>query len=75
LGQGCATELTRACTFLADDVLKLPEVHAFANPKNIGSQRVLEKAGFQLMRFTPNWTAFSTPETAAANKWLRRVWA
>ena len=52
-GQGYATELTRACTFLADSVLKLPEVRAFANPKNIGSQRVLEKAGFQIFRFIP----------------------
>ena len=52
-GQGYATELTRACTFLADSVLKLPKVRAFANPKNIGSQRVLEKAGFQMMPFIP----------------------
>jgi RimJ/RimL family protein N-acetyltransferase len=49
-GHGYASELALACAFLADKVLKLPEVRAFAHPKNIGSQRVLEKAGFQMMR-------------------------
>jgi hypothetical protein len=52
-GHGFATELTLACTSLADEVLDLPEVRAFAHPKNIGSQRVLEKAGFEMMRFVP----------------------
>jgi [ribosomal protein S5]-alanine N-acetyltransferase len=41
-GQGYAREVTRTCAFLADNVLKLPEVCTFASPKNIGSQRVLE---------------------------------
>jgi len=52
-GHGYATELALACASLADKLLRLPEVRAFAHPKNIGSQRVLEKAGFQMMRFVP----------------------
>lgn len=50
-GQGYATELTAACTTLADNVLHLPNVHAFSHPRNVGSQRVLEKSGFQVVRF------------------------
>jgi ribosomal-protein-alanine N-acetyltransferase len=52
-GQGYATELMEACTFVADDVLRLPEVRAFARLENIRSRPVLEKAGFELMRFIP----------------------
>ena len=52
-GQGYATELTTACTSLAD-TLGLPEVRAFARRENIGSQRVLEKTGFKAIRFIPN---------------------
>lgn len=52
-GGGFATELTVACTSLADDVLHLPEVHAFARSENAGSRRVLEKAGFEVVRFVP----------------------
>jgi ribosomal-protein-alanine N-acetyltransferase len=57
-GQGYATELTAACTSLADNVLQLPEVHAFAHPENTGSRRVLEKAGFELVRFIPDMERF-----------------
>ena len=57
-GHGYATELVTACTSLADDVLHLPEVHAFAHPENIGSQRVLEKAGFKGVRFVPEIERF-----------------
>jgi ribosomal-protein-alanine N-acetyltransferase len=52
-GRGYATELTTACTSLADNELHLPEVHAFARPENTGSRRVLEKAGFEVVRFIP----------------------
>jgi ribosomal-protein-alanine N-acetyltransferase len=52
-GQGYATELMKACTSLADDVLCLSEVRAFARPENVGSRRVLEKAGFEVVRFVP----------------------
>ena len=38
---------------LADDALRLPEVRAFARPENTGSQRVLEKAGFEMVKFVP----------------------
>ncbi len=50
-GLGYASELTAACTVIADEVLGLPEVTAFAHPENVGSQRVLEKAGFEFVRF------------------------
>ena len=52
-GRGYATELTTACTEIADNVLRVPEVHAFAKPENAGSRRVLEKAGFAEVRFVP----------------------
>jgi ribosomal-protein-alanine N-acetyltransferase len=52
-GRGYATELASACTSLADDVLQLSEVRAFAHPENVGSRRVLEKAGFEVVRLVP----------------------
>ncbi len=52
-GQGYATELVAAATDLADRVLKLPEISAFAHPENKGSRRVLEKSGFVVVRFVP----------------------
>jgi len=57
-GHGYATELTAACTSLADDVLALPEVRAFARPANVSSRRVLEKAGFEAVRFVPEMERF-----------------
>ena len=52
-GQGYASELTRACTTFADHALGRRDIHAFAHPDNLGSQRVLEKAGFTVLRFVP----------------------
>ncbi len=52
-GQGYASELTAACTDMADHRLQLPEVQAFARPDNLGSRRVLEKAGFKVVQFVP----------------------
>jgi ribosomal-protein-alanine N-acetyltransferase len=52
-GRGFATELVRASLDVADRVLKLPEVRAFARAQNIASRRVLEKAGFEVVRFVP----------------------
>jgi RimJ/RimL family protein N-acetyltransferase len=52
-GQGYATELVMACGDIADRVLKLPAITAFARPENIGSRRVLEKSGFELIRYIP----------------------
>jgi ribosomal-protein-alanine N-acetyltransferase len=57
-GQGYATELITACTSIADDILKLPEVRAFARPENVASRRVLEKAGFEAVRFVPEMERF-----------------
>lgn len=57
-GQGYATELTTACTVLADAVFKLPEVIAFARPENLDSRRVLEKNGFEVVRFVPEMERF-----------------
>jgi RimJ/RimL family protein N-acetyltransferase len=51
-GLGYATELVGMCVDLADR-LKLPEVRAFARPANAGSRRVLEKAGFNVVRLVP----------------------
>jgi len=52
-GQGYATELVAACIDLADRVLVLPKIRAFARPENFGSRRVLEKAGFKIIRHVP----------------------
>lgn len=52
-GLGYATELTKACTAFVDRELHLHEVHAFAKPDNAGSRRVLEQAGFAMVRFIP----------------------
>lgn len=57
-GRGYATELATACTAIADQILKLPEVKAFARPENVGSRRVLEKAGFEVERFVPEMERF-----------------
>lgn len=53
-GQGYATELVQACTDVADRILRLPVLTAFAHPDNIGSRRVLEKTGFETIRFIPD---------------------
>jgi len=50
-GQGYATELVGACLALADGVLRLPELIAFAKPENAASRRVLNKSGFRVDRF------------------------
>jgi RimJ/RimL family protein N-acetyltransferase len=52
-GRGYATEMVAACIDLADRVLRLPEVKAFARPANTGSRRVLEKVGFEVVRHIP----------------------
>lgn len=57
-GRGYASELVAACTDVADHVLGLPEVSAFARPENAGSRRVLEKAGFAVVRFVPEMERF-----------------
>jgi [ribosomal protein S5]-alanine N-acetyltransferase len=57
-GLGYATELTVACTGFADEVLGLPGLRAFARPENVGSRRVLEKAGFEVERFVPEMDRF-----------------
>jgi len=57
-GQGFASEVVAACMGLADHALRLPEVRAFAHPANAGSRRVLEKAGFEVVRFVPEMDRF-----------------
>ncbi len=52
-GRGYATELVAASLDLADRLLNLPEVQAFARPENAASRRILEKAGFEIVRFIP----------------------
>jgi ribosomal-protein-alanine N-acetyltransferase len=53
-GLGYATELVAASLDLADRAFMLPEVLAFARPENAASRRVLEKAGFEIVRFVPD---------------------
>lgn len=57
-GKGYATELTNASLAVARDHLHLPEVWAFAKPDNLGSSRVLEKAGFEKQRYVPEMERF-----------------
>ncbi|RDJ23583.1 N-acetyltransferase [Bosea caraganae] len=52
-GRGYATELTNASLAEARDQLRLAEVWAFAKPENLGSGRVLDKAGFEKQRYVP----------------------
>lgn len=52
-GRGYASELAAASVAEARDRLKLPELRAFAKPENVGSCRVLEKAGFIRERYIP----------------------
>jgi ribosomal-protein-alanine N-acetyltransferase len=57
-GRGYATELVTACADVADRVLGLPELWAFAHPDNRASDRVLAKAGFTRVRFVPEMDRF-----------------
>jgi len=52
-GFGYASELMSACIDIADHALELREVRAFARPENVRSRRVLEKAGFGVVKFVP----------------------
>ncbi|WP_193367090.1 GNAT family N-acetyltransferase [Pelagibius marinus] len=52
-GRGYASELVAASVRIADDVLQLAEVRAFARPENTASCRILAKFGFQEVRFVP----------------------
>lgn len=53
-GKGYASEVVAACMAVADDILRLTEVRAFAHAENGASRRVLEKAGFEIVRFVPD---------------------
>jgi [ribosomal protein S5]-alanine N-acetyltransferase len=57
-GCGYASELVKAALDVADHQLGLPEVWAMAHPENLGSRRVLEKAGFSVVRYLPDKTRF-----------------
>lgn len=50
-GRGYASELVQASMEIGDNQLRLTEVHAFAQPQNGASRRVLEKAGLKTVRF------------------------
>ncbi len=52
-GHGYASELAAACMQLADKRLRLPRLRSFAMPRNDGSRRVLEKAGFVVAGYVP----------------------
>ena len=55
-GRGYASELVGAALRIADRHLNLPEVWAMAHPDNAGSRRVLEKQGFESVRYLPERT-------------------
>jgi [ribosomal protein S5]-alanine N-acetyltransferase len=52
-GRGYATELVLASLRHAFEDLSVPLVGAFAMPENVGSLRVLEKCGFEFLRYEP----------------------
>jgi [ribosomal protein S5]-alanine N-acetyltransferase len=52
-GKGYGGELVAAAIREADDILRLPKVAAFARPENTASRRLLEKAGFVVIRHVP----------------------
>jgi ribosomal-protein-alanine N-acetyltransferase len=52
-GHGYASELAAAAVREADETFALPKLCAFARPDNVGSRRVLEKAGFKVVRYVP----------------------
>lgn len=52
-GCGCASELVTAALRLADRELRIREVCAFAHPDNTASRKILEMAGFRMVRFVP----------------------
>lgn len=49
-GRGLATEIARACVRIGFDQLALPSLVAITTPANIGSQRVMQKAGLAYER-------------------------
>lgn len=50
-GKGYGMELAKAALEIADDVLAVPLVSAFAHPDNTASNRLLEKVGFEWQRY------------------------
>lgn len=52
-GRGYASEPVTVSLNVADAELRLPEVRAFARRENTASRRVLEKSGFEEIRFVP----------------------
>jgi RimJ/RimL family protein N-acetyltransferase len=57
-GQGYASEFVAACMDVADRTLQLPQITAFAHAENLPSRRVLQKAGFEQLRFVPEMDRF-----------------
>ncbi len=52
-GHGYASELVAAALHQADRELRIREVRAFAHPENAASRKILETAGFRMVRFVP----------------------
>ena len=57
-GKGYATELANYALDVAATRLRVPRIAAFAHPDNVGSQRVLAKAGFKRLRFVESMNRF-----------------
>jgi ribosomal-protein-alanine N-acetyltransferase len=49
-GRGLATEIARACVGIGFEHLALPSMVAITTPANLGSQRVMQKAGLAYER-------------------------
>ncbi|MFZ4894859.1 GNAT family N-acetyltransferase [Plantibacter sp. Mn2098] len=54
-GRGLATTTVQAIVEHARDVLGLHRIEAGTLPHNTGSQRVLQKAGFERIGYAPNY--------------------
>lgn len=71
-GCGYASELVTAALQLADRELRIREVRAFAHPENAASRKILEMAGFRMVRFVPEMNRLllsrSGCEDATANR-------
>ncbi len=52
-GRGLGSELAWAAIEFADQIRRLPKLAAFAHPENDASRRLLEKVGFQEIRYIP----------------------
>jgi ribosomal-protein-alanine N-acetyltransferase len=68
-GRGYATELALLCLRVARDELRIERLTAFVHPDNAASRRVLEKAGFLVVRFVPEMQRYLYHCRLAEGQW------